>query len=162
MSSISGDHVNSTPSTSENEILVQKGKFRTPCGLCEGDHRLPRCPFLNEAKRVLHNRPASPQRVPLGYKKFSPSPLLVENLTDLTKPLVKKPIVESKSSESTLEQSQQVKITVDPVLPSDDIIPKESENDTVQILFFNSEPDELGGNLLVPSQQEENSPFPIA
>ena len=44
--------------------------------------------------------------------------------------------------------------------PSDDIIPKESENDTVQILFVNLESTELGGNPHVPSQQEENSLVP--
>ena len=60
VSSTFGDHVNSTPSTSENEIPGHKGKVRTPCGICEGDHHLPHCPFLEEAKRVLHNRPASP------------------------------------------------------------------------------------------------------
>ena len=57
-------------------------------------------------------------------------------------------------------------MAANPVLPSedpssDDIIPKESENDTVQIRFVNSESNELGGkNPHVPSQQEENPPVP--
>ena len=53
-------------------------------------------------------------------------------------------------------------MSVDPVLPSEDppsndIIPKESENDTVQILFVTLESDELGGNPPIPSQREENT-----
>ena len=43
-------------------------------------------------------------------------------------------------------------MAVDPVLPSDDTIPKESEKDTVQILFVTSKSDELGGNPPIPSQ----------
>lgn len=48
-------------------------------------------------------------------------------------------------------------MVVDPVLPSegppsDDTIPKENENDTIQILFITSESNELEGNPLVPSQ----------
>ena len=46
---------------------------------------------------------------------------------------------------------------MDPILPSegppsDDTISKENENDTIQILFVNTESDELGGNPPVPLQ----------
>ena len=105
MSSTSGDHVDNTPSTSNSEVHGHKGKVKTPCRLCEGDHTLPRCPFLDETKRFLHNRPASPQQLPPGYKKLSPSPLLIENLTNITQSLVEKPIVESESFESIPDQS---------------------------------------------------------
>jgi len=72
------------------------------------------------------------------------------------------PIIEDKPSESTLDQIQQVEITVDPVLPSegspsDDIVSKENENDTIQIIFANIKSDEHGGNLLVPLSQEGSS-----
>lgn len=159
MSSTSVDHVKSTPSTSENEVNGQKGRSKFPCRLCEGDHALHRCPFLDEAKRVLDNRPTSPQRLPPGYKKLLPSPSLVENMTDTPLLSVKTPIIEDEPSESTPDQIQQVKTTVDPVLssespPSDDTISKENENDIVQILFVNIEFDEHGGNLLVPPPQE--------
>ena len=107
----------------------------------------------------------SPQRLPLGYKKLLSSPSLVENLTDTLLFSVEALIIEDKPSESTLDQSQQVEMEVDLVLPledppSDDIIPKQSENDTVQILIFNTESDELWDNPPVPSQQEENPPVP--
>ena len=50
-------------------------------------------------------------------------------------------------------------MVVDPVLsseglPSDDIVTKENENDTVQIIFVNTESDEPGGNLPIPLPQE--------
>ena len=83
----------------------------------------------------------------------------------MTELLVETPIVESESSESISDQSQQVKMAVDPFFPSegpplDDTTLKESKNDTVQILFVTSESDELGENPLVPSQQEENPLVP--
>ena len=159
VSSTTDDHVESTPSTSENEVHGQKGKVKIPCGLCEGDHHLPHCPFLDEAKRVLCNRPASLQRLPSGYKKLTSSLLLVENPTDITQPSVETPIIESESFESIPDESQQVKMIVDPVLPSEyHTLPEESKNDTVKIIFVTSESEELGGNPPVPSQQEENPP----
>jgi len=82
VSSTSDDHVENTPSTSESEAPGQKGKCRFPCKLCEGDHAVHRCPFLDEAKRVLDDHPVSPLRLPPGYKKLLPSPSLVENPAD--------------------------------------------------------------------------------
>lgn len=60
VSSTSDDHVENTPSTSESEAPGQKGKYRFPCKLCEGDHAVHCCPFLDEAKIVLDDRPVSP------------------------------------------------------------------------------------------------------
>ena len=141
MSSTSVNHVESTPSTSENEVNGQKGKLKFPCRLCEGDHALHHCPILDEAKSVLDNHPASLQQLPPGYKKLLPSPSLVENPTDIPLLSVEMPIIENKPSESIPDQSQQVETATDPVLPSeapplDDTISKENENDTIQILFF--------------------------
>eukprot|EP00253_Pinus_taeda_P005155 PITA_05155 len=56
-------------------------------------------------------------------------------------------------------------MVVDPFLPlegppSNDTIPKENEDDAVQIIFVTSESDELGGNPPIPSQEEENPPVP--
>ena len=82
VSSTSDDHVENTLSTSESEVSGQKGRYRFPCKLCEGDHAVHRCPFLDEAKRVLDDRPVSPLRLPPGYKKLLPSPSLVENPAD--------------------------------------------------------------------------------
>lgn len=88
VSSTSCDHVGSTPSTSHSKVQGQKGKVKIPCRLCEDNHSLHRCPFLDEGKIVLDNCPASPQRLPSSYRTLSPSALLVENLTDLIQLLV--------------------------------------------------------------------------
>ena len=50
-------------------------------------------------------------------------------------------------------------MAVDPILPtevpsSDDTVTEENEDDTVQILFVNTNSDEHGGTLLVPLLQE--------
>ena len=53
-------------------------------------------------------------------------------------------------------------MAVDPVLPSkdpssDDTITEENKNDTIQILFVNTDSDEHGGSLPVPLPQEGSS-----
>jgi len=162
VSSTFDDHVESTLSTSENEINGKKGRSKFPFILCEGDHAIHRCPFLDEAKRVLDNHPASLQQLPPGYKELLSSPSLVEIPTDTSLLSVEAPIIEDKPFESTSDQSQQVETTVDLVLssegpPSDDTINKENENDTIQIPFVNTKSDEHGGNLPIPLPQEGNS-----
>ena len=106
VSSTSDDHVESTPSTSESKVIGQQGKSKFPCRLCEGDHALHHCPFLDEAKRVLDNQPVSPQQLPPGYKKLLPNPLLVENMIDPPLESVETPIIEDKPFEYTSDQSQ--------------------------------------------------------
>ena len=150
MSLTPDSQVDNTPPTSENEVNRQKGKARVPCRLCDGEHTLHRCPFLDEAKRILDNLLASPHQLPLGYKKLFPSPSLVENPIDITQLSIKSPIIESEPSESILDQFQLVEMAVDPVFPtknppSDDIVSKEDENDTIQIPFVDIESNELGG-----------------
>jgi hypothetical protein len=149
VSSTSDDHVESTPSTSESEAPGQKGKARFPCKLCEGDHAVHRCPFLDEAKRVLDDRPVSPLRLPPGYKKLLPSPSLVENPADPPLWSVEASIIEDKPSESIPDESQKVEAAVDPVLPSevpssDDTVTEENKDDTVQILFITQTPMNMG------------------
>ena len=151
-----------TPSTSESEAPGQKGKSRFPCKLCEGDHAIHRCPFLDEAKRVLDDRPVSPLRLPPGYKKLLPSPSLVENPAGPLKWSAEASIIEDKPSESIPDESQKVEAAVDPVLPSevpssDDTVTEENKDDTVQILFINTDSDEHGGNLPIPLPQEGSS-----
>ena len=79
------------------------------------------------------------------------SPSLLENLTDMPLWSVEASIVEDKPYESTPDKSQKVQMAVDPVLPSEcsssnDIVTEEKENDTIQILFINTNSDELGGS----------------
>jgi len=143
-SSTSEDHVESTPSTSES------------------DHAVHSCPFLDEAKRVLDDRPASLLRLPPGYKKLLLSPSLVENLADTPLRSVETSVIEDKPAESIPDESQKVEAEVDLVLPSkgpslNDTIIEENENDTVQILFVNRGFDEHGGSLPIPLPQERSS-----
>ena len=162
MSLTSGDHVGNTPSTSDSKVHGLKGKVRIPCRLCEGNHSLHLCPFLDEAKRVFDNRLTSPQRLPSGYKKLSLNPSLVDEPTDQNQPSVKTTLLESEQYESLPDQNQQVKVTADPISPSANRnFREESENDTVQVLFVTSDSNDLGGSPLVPSRQEENPPFLI-
>ena len=161
MSSTSEDRVESAPSTSESEVSRQKRKNKFPFKLCEGDHAVHRCPFLDEAKRVLDDRSVSPLRIPPGYKKLLPSPSLVENLTDTPLWSVKASIIEDKPSIFTPDEIQKVEAVVNPVLPSkgpslDDTVTGENKNDTVQILFINTNSDEHGGSLPIPLPQEQS------
>jgi len=159
VSSTSEAHVENTPSTSESEVHGQKGKYRFSCKLCEGDHVVHHCPFLDEAKSVLEDHPVSPIRLPSGYKKLSPSPPLVENLASPLKWSAKASIIEYEPSESTPDESQKVKMAVDPVLPSevlfsDDTVTEENEDSTVQILFVNTDSDDQGNIFPIPLPQE--------
>lgn len=108
----------------------------------------------------MDNHPASPQQLPSSYKKLSPRPPLVEKLADLNKPSVETTLSESESYESIPDQNQQVEVIVDPISPlANRSILEESENDTVQILFFTLDSNEIGGNSPIPSSQEENLPI---
>jgi len=162
VSSTSDDHVENTPSTSGSEVPRQKGKCKFPCKQCEDDHAIHCCLFLDEAKRVLDNRPVSPIRLPPRYKKLFPSTSLVENPADTPLWSAEASTIENEPSGSILEESQKVETAVDPILPSedpslDDTITEENKNDTVQILFVNTESDENGGNLPIPLPQEGSS-----
>jgi len=127
--------------------------------MCEGDHAIYYFPFLDEAKRVLDDRPVSLLRLPPRYKELLTNPSLVENLTDPPRWSVEASIIEDKPSESTPEEIQKVEVESDPVFPSevpssDDTVTKENKDDTVQILFVNTNSDEHGGNLPIPLPQE--------
>lgn len=67
--------------------------------------------------------------------------------------------MESESYQSIPDQRQQVEVTADPSSPSNShTLPEEGVNDTVQILFFTSNSNELESNPPIPSRQEENPP----
>ena len=117
MPSTSGDHVGDTPSTSGSKVHGNKGKVKFPCRLCEGNHPIHLCPYLDGAKKVLDNHPASLHRLLSGYKRLSLNPSLVDKVTDPNQPLVKPTLSEYESHESIPDPSL-VKETVDPISPS--------------------------------------------
>ena len=82
MSSTSGDHVGDTPSTSGSKVHRKKGTIKFPCTLCEGNHPIHLCTYLDEAQKVLDNHPNSPQRLPSGYRRLSLNPSLFDEVTD--------------------------------------------------------------------------------
>ena len=162
MSSTSDSHVEDTSSTSGNEVSGQKRNYKFPCKLCEDDHTVHCCPFLDEAKRVLDDRLISLLRLPPGYKKLLPNPSLVENPTGTPLWSAETSIVEDEPSKSIPDESQKVETEVDPVLPSedpslDDTITEENKNETIQILFVNTDSDEHRDSLPVPLPQEGSS-----
>ncbi len=61
VSSTSGDHAHNTSSTSGNNVHGKKGKVKFLYSLCEGNHPIHLCPYLDEGQKVLDNRLASPQ-----------------------------------------------------------------------------------------------------
>jgi len=155
VSSTTHDHVENTPSTSESEVSGQKENHKFPCKLCEGDHAVHRCPFLDEAKRVLDDHPISPVRLLPGYKKLFLSPSLVENLVDTPLWSAETSIIEDEPFESIPDEIQKVKTTVDTVFPSedpslDDTVTEENQNENVQTLFVNTNSDEDRHSLPIP------------
>ena len=115
----------------------------------------------------MDDRPVSPLRLPPGYKKLLPSPSLVENSAGPLRWSAEAPIIEDKPSGSIPDEIQKVEAAVDPVLPSEDLssndtVTEENKDDTVQILFINTDSDEHGGNLPIPLPQEGSSsePYP--
>jgi hypothetical protein len=170
VASTSDRHVDCIPSTSESE--GQRGRPRSPCRLCEGDHAIHRCPFLDEAKRVLEDRPVSPLRLPPGYQKLVPSPSIVENPAGPIKWSAEVSVIENEPTESRPDESLKVETAVDPVLPSEvsssndtvvedsssnDTLTEENKDDTIQILFINTDSDEHQGNAPIPLSQEGTS-----
>jgi len=162
VASTSESHVDCIPSTSGNEAQGHKGKMKFPCKLCEGDHAIHHCPFLDEAKRVLEDRSVSPPRLPPGYKKLSPCPSLVENPAVCLKWSAEVSVVGTEPSESIPDKSQMVDTAVDPVMPSevlstDDTFTEQNEDSTVQILFVNADSNDQGNNIPIPLPQEGSS-----
>ena len=91
-----------------------------------------------------------------------PSTSLVENPAGPHKWSAEAPVIEDEPAESIPDESQKVEAAVDPVLPSEvlssnDTVTEEDKDDTIQILFINTDSDEHGGNPLIPLSQEGSS-----
>ena len=87
--------------------------------------------YLDEAKEVLDNYPASPQQLPSGYKLLFLNPSLVDDLTDQNQLSIKPTLSKSKSYESIPDPNQLVEGTIDTISPLVNCtFPEESEYDT--------------------------------
>ena len=130
MSSTSRDHAGDTPSTSASKVHGNKGEVKLPCRLWEWNNPIHCCPYRDEAQKVLDNHPASPQRLPYGYRRLSLKYSLVDKVTDLNQPSVKLSLPECQSHESISSQSE-VEETIFLISPSINCsFPLESEYDT--------------------------------
>ena len=110
----------------------------------------------------MEDRPVLPVQLPPGYRKLLASPSPVENPTGLLRWSAEAPIIEDEPSESIPDESQKVEAAVDPIFPSEalssnDTITEENKDDTVQILFINTDSDKQGGNVPTPLSQEGTS-----
>ena len=66
--SSSGDHGDATL-TARN--VKGKGKIRLPCRLCEGNHPLHLCPFMDRASIILESLTAPSPQLLVGYQRLS-------------------------------------------------------------------------------------------
>ncbi|WP_148091548.1 hypothetical protein, partial [Cronobacter sakazakii] len=103
----------------------------------------------------MEDRPVSPVKLPPGYKKLVPSPSLVENTAGPLKWSAEASVIENEPTESRPDESPKVEMTVDPVLPSEvsssnDTLTEENKDDTIQIIFINTDSDENQGNAPIP------------
>ena len=123
----------------------------------------------------MEDHPVSPLRLPPGYKKLVPSPSLVENTAGLLKWSAEVSVIENEPTESRPDESLKVDTAVGPVLPSEvlssndpviedpssndtvaeeasscDTLTEENKDDTIQILFINTDSDEHQGNAPIP------------
>ena len=65
--------------TSFDKAHKKQGKITNPCKLCEGNHPIHLCPYMDEAKRVLEDPMVCTPYLPIGYQKLSSSLLLVDS-----------------------------------------------------------------------------------
>lgn len=125
----------------------------------------------DEASKELENLIASPPRLPVGYRNFSPYPSLLDPLIDQKASLVNPTLSESEFCESILDQRLGVKL-VDLNPPSINCtFSVESEPHTDQVLLVSSISNELEVKLhilevhkrisLVPIEQEVKSHVPM-
>ena len=120
----------------------------------------------------MDDRLVSPLRLPPGFQKLAPNPSIVENPADPLKWSAEVSVIENEPAESRPDESLKVETAVDPVLPSEvsssndsviedpssnDTLTEEDKDDTVQILFINTDSDEHQGNAPIPLSQEGTS-----
>lgn len=86
-SSTFGDHAGYKPSTSDNKTHG-KGKVKFPCRLCEGNHPIHICPYMDEASKVLDNLTSLKTCLLTGYQNLSLNPPLVDQMIDQNSYLV--------------------------------------------------------------------------
>ena len=67
---VSGDHASDKLSTSDSKVHGRQGKVKFPYKLCEGNHTIHLCPYMDEASKVLESHTTSQPRLLVGYRSF--------------------------------------------------------------------------------------------
>lgn len=136
------------------------GKVNFSCKLCDGNHLIHLCPYMDEASKFLGNLTVSQPQSPTSYHKLSPNTPLVDEVIDQNPPLVNPTLSDSESHKFITNQPL-VERMVDSIPPSVDCtFPIESESHTTQVLLVSSGSNELGENPSIPMAQGHNPPFP--
>jgi len=159
LSSAYGNHASDKPSTSK--VHGKKGKVNFPCKLCEGNHPIHLCPLMDEASKELENLTDSQPRLPAGYLKLSPNPLLVDQGIDQNPYLINPTLSESESRESVLDQLLFKKMVDLVPLLVNCAFSVASEPHNAQVLMVSSVSNELEGNPLIPEVHGSSSHVPI-
>ena len=160
-SSTSRHHVDDEPSNKDNETRKKQGKIKFPCRLCEGNHLIHLCPYMDEASKVLDTLSAYDSSLPIGYRKFSSSPLLVDQVIDRDSSPVNSTLSESQSPESISGQSL-VEKKVDLILPTvHQVFSIESGPHLSQVLLVSSASPGPESGPPISMIQEGDPPTPI-
>ena len=155
------DHAVDKTSTTDNKVHGKKGKVIFPCRLCEGNHPIHLCPYMDEASKVLVNLIVSQPRHPTGYQKLSLDPLLVDQLIDQSTSLVNPTLSESESHDFIPNQPLVEKM-VNSIPPSIyRVYLIECEVHITKVLLVSSDSKELGGNPPIPMVQGGDPLIPI-
>ena len=82
MSLASGHHIDDTQSTDDFVVKSQKGKVKNPYLLYKDMHLTYLCPHMDEASKLLEYITVPRQWLPMGYRKLSLDPPLVDQVVN--------------------------------------------------------------------------------
>jgi hypothetical protein len=83
MSSTSEQHVDDTPSTSQDIVGKKKSRVKFPCMLCKGIHLTHLFPRMDEASKLPKDITVSQPQLPVVYRKLSLNPPVVDGMITL-------------------------------------------------------------------------------
>lgn len=131
-----------------------------PYSLCEGNHLIYLCPYMDEASKVLEILTTSQPHLLIGYRKLSPNHLLVDEVIDQN-PNSFNPNLCKHESHKFVPKKPLVEKMVESIPPLvNRTFPVESESHTTQVLLVSSSSNELGGNHPILMARGGILPFP--
>jgi hypothetical protein len=88
MSSTATAHASDNPTTRDNQVGSEKGKFKIPCWLCKEMNCTYLCPHMDKYLHMLENIVNSQPQISTNYHKISPNLPLVDELVNPVPSLV--------------------------------------------------------------------------